>query len=260
MKRTWIRLFIDQTLKGSMISELNPEQRWMFIGLLLLAGDSSIPGQIFGRKDEDGNLIGYANGWLAYTLGVEEAHVQPALDRMKEKTKISVDERGVISICNWTKYQSEYLRQKPYRHQGDEAGDKGSDVADRDRDRDRDREEEGVVGQDALTKAQDMLQKWNKFAAGHELPPVRAIARGSSRERVVFARLREEDFNFEDVLKAIHEQEFLQGDNERGWLVTFDWILKPANMVKILERAYIKDVRGRARDRQPDDPKVGGRR
>ena len=40
MKRTWIKLYVDQTLRGSMIEELTPDQRWMFVGLLLMAGFS----------------------------------------------------------------------------------------------------------------------------------------------------------------------------------------------------------------------------
>src|SRR5690606_31554750 len=134
-------------------------------------------------------------------------------------------------------------------------------------DRERDREEEEDEGAQAPSASpskmdliSDIREKWNRFAKGHELPAVRFIPPGSARERAILARAREKGFDFEELLKAVHDQPFLYGDNDRGWLVTLDWILKPANMVKILERAYVREVRGRAKDRAPEDPGVGGRR
>ena len=54
-----------------MIEELRPAQRWMWIGLLLLGGDSSIPGVIFRRKDADGGLLGYSPITLTEMLAVD---------------------------------------------------------------------------------------------------------------------------------------------------------------------------------------------
>lgn len=110
MRRTWVKLYVDQCLRGSMIAELNPTQRWMFVGLILMAGDSPIPGLVYRRKDENGVPVGYSDAVLADTLGVEVEDVQPGLARMVEKSKVSVNPNGVISVCNWNKYQSEYER------------------------------------------------------------------------------------------------------------------------------------------------------
>ena len=258
MRRTWIKLWVDQCLRGSMISELTPEQRWIFIGLVLMAGDSEVPGVVFGRKDEHGNLLGKPDAVLAYELGVDEASIGPAKARMIEKGKIFVDSNGVVSICNWNKYQSEYERQKPGRTKVRQDGELKCGL-EGEGEGDREREEEGVVDP-FKQKAAEIISKWNRFAKGHDLPEVKGAPAGSARERAIRARISEKGFEFEEVLRAIHEQDFLTGDNDRGWLVTLDWILKPANMTKVLERAYIKDVRGRARDRQPEDPGVGGRR
>jgi hypothetical protein len=111
MRRTWIKLYVE-TLRSSMISELSPEQRWMFVGLILMAGDSPIPGVIYARKDENGRPVGYPDTILAFKLGVHESAIQPGLSRMVEKGKVTIDELAVISICNWKKYQSEYERTK----------------------------------------------------------------------------------------------------------------------------------------------------
>lgn len=243
-----------------MIAELTPEQRWIFIGLVLMAGDSEVPGMIFGRKDENGNLIGKPDAVLAYELGVDESSIGPAKARMIEKGKIAVDARGVINICNWGKYQSEYERQKPGRTkvQQPDAPKCGLDL---EGEVDLEEEKEKGSGKPApcAPQLQPVFDQWNKFANGHDLAPIKSIPKGSARERALQARLKD-GMAFEDVLKAIHAQPFLCGDNDRGWLLNFDWILKPANLAKILEGAYVKEVRGRARDRAPEDPNVGGRR
>ena len=137
MRRTWIKLWVDQCLRGSMIAELTPEQRWIFVGLLLLAGDSEIPGVVYRRKDEDGNLLGYSDVVLADTLGVDEHEIKLGLVRMVEKNKVMVDRRDVISICNWKKYQSEYERQKPYRNKSYTQSDEVEGEVDRDREREK---------------------------------------------------------------------------------------------------------------------------
>jgi hypothetical protein len=98
-----------------MIEELTAQQRWLWIGFLLLAGDSSIPGTIFRRKDADGLPIGFSDITLAEMLDVEPDVYADGIHRMTNKGKISIDDKGVIHILNWTKYQSEYQRQKPYR-------------------------------------------------------------------------------------------------------------------------------------------------
>lgn len=44
---------------------------------------------------------------------------------------------------------------------------------------------------------------------------------------------------WEKFFTKVHQSTFLAGDNDRGWTANFDWILKPANMVKIEEGAYL---------------------
>ena len=179
MRRTWIKLWVDQCLRGSMIAELTPEQRWIFVGLLLLAGDSEIPGVIYRRKDEDGNLLGYSDVVLADTLGVEEDEIKVGLVRMVEKNKVSIDGRGVISICNWKKYQSEYERKKSGRtnvHPDD--GQKSA--LDRDREGDRDREEEKKDGRKSGPLSEsDIDKKFSEFWAAY--PREGRLAKKESR-------------------------------------------------------------------------------
>lgn len=40
------------------------------------------------------------------------------------------------------------------------------------------------------------------------------------------------------VIEKTRDSDFLQGENKEGWIASFDWILKPANFLKILEDNY----------------------
>lgn len=43
---------------------------------------------------------------------------------------------------------------------------------------------------------------------------------------------------FEEGFKAAEDTDFLKGINERGWKADFDWLMKPDNMMKVLENKY----------------------
>lgn len=116
MKRNWIKLWVDQCLRGSLIEELTPIQRWLWIGLLLMAGDSNIPGLIYRRLDENHEPIGFSDVTISELLDIPLPELQAGLKRLVETEKLSVNEKGVITIRNWKKYQSEYSRQEPYRN------------------------------------------------------------------------------------------------------------------------------------------------
>jgi hypothetical protein len=258
MKRTWIKLWVDQTLRGSMLEELNPEQRWIFIGLLLMAGDSSIPGVIFGRKNERGELIGRPTMVIADTLAVKSGTLLQALDRLKEVNKVRVSELGVIWVENWRKYQSEYQRQKPYRsHESyKQSCHQSNDI---DREGEGEGEEEGEVfdPEAPLLPFTDWMEKflnaWNALAVRNGLAQVSRIVEGSSRAKAIKARYKDKGFDYEKVFEATRGQSFLFGakrspEDTMAWRMTFDWILKPANYIKVLEGQY-RDL--------PRAPKVG---
>ena len=41
-----------------------------------------------------------------------------------------------------------------------------------------------------------------------------------------------------EAIENVKKSRFLQGDNERGFVITFDWFLKPSNFQKVLEGNY----------------------
>ncbi len=105
-----MKLYVS-TVFGSTSKELDPAERWIWVGFLALAGDSQWDGMIKATV-----TLGYSDEQLADLLAVDVPLLRAAKRKMIKADKISVDESGIISINNWEKYQSEYDRQKKYRN------------------------------------------------------------------------------------------------------------------------------------------------
>jgi hypothetical protein len=86
-------------------------------------------------------------------------------------------------------------------------------------------------------RVSEIVGVWNKFAKRVSLSPVSKVT--PKRKNGVKARLKEENFDMGELLKAIESQPFLLGHNQRAWRVDFDWIfLHPDNYIKIIEGKY----------------------
>jgi hypothetical protein len=57
------------------------------------------------------------------------------------------------------------------------------------------------------------------------------------------------------VFKLVGESDFLNGKNEKKWNADLDWILKPANFIKILENKYKNKLQSHE-DFKPNDPRA----
>ena len=69
----------------------------------------------------------------------------------------------------------------------------------------------------------------------------RVITISATRKKAIAARWKEYGENievFETLFKMAEESNFLRGENERHWTATFDWLMKSANMTKVLEGNY----------------------
>lgn len=86
--------------------------------------------------------------------------------------------------------------------------------------------------------------KWNEVATKLGLSRIEKISK--SRLESLTARLKESTFT-DDIFKAIEEQNFLYGHNDRKWRISFDWIIKnDTNYIKVIERKYSdgKNIKG----------------
>lgn len=69
------------------------------------------------------------------------------------------------------------------------------------------------------------------------LPSVKSLS--DARKKAIRARLNQ--YSIEDVHEAFRKAEasdFLKGKNDRNWTATFDWLIKDANMAKVLDGNY----------------------
>jgi hypothetical protein len=48
--------------------------------------------------------------------------------------------------------------------------------------------------------------------------------------------------DFERAFRLSEDSSFLKGMNNRGWSANFDWIIKPNNIVKILDGNYTQNT------------------
>lgn len=123
---------------------------------------------------------------------------------------------------------------------------------DKEKDKDRDREKEGEGGgtaasvetvcqtQSVRPAIDRIVEEWNTLSS-YGIPSVSQITSGSKRYKSLVARLNQfSEPQIFDAIQKIRESEFLQGHNPRGWTITFDWFVLPANFPKILEGNYDK--------------------
>lgn len=77
-------------------------------------------------------------------------------------------------------------------------------------------------------------------------PAIRSLS--DSRKKAIKARLNTYKVDdFKTVFEKAEASSFLKGSNDRNWTATFDWLVKDANMAKVLDGNY------------DDRKKVGGR-
>lgn len=80
-----------------------------------------------------------------------------------------------------------------------------------------------------------MVEAWNRKPG---MPHVQQIT--PKRKVAAKARLGEDFFraNWAEAINRIAASPFCIGDNNRGWRADFDWFLKPATVVSVMEGKY----------------------
>ena len=109
--RNWVKLWCREWIEGTLRDE-KPEVRGVWADLLALSG-SSQHGDIGAIKLANG--VGYTDNQMAEILHISKALWRRSKERFIESQRIKIAPKGAITIINWSKYQSEYQRQKPYR-------------------------------------------------------------------------------------------------------------------------------------------------
>lgn len=142
-KKGWFKVCPEKWLFGSTREEMTPAERGVWIDFLALAYMNDPPGQIdFFTERRLANKLNITTKLLRSTIEKASAYgkidldgtpIASKFDEKKDKTGSKRDQhdskRGelvssrskfgipqrTIKILKWNEYQSEYLRQKPYR-------------------------------------------------------------------------------------------------------------------------------------------------
>lgn len=235
--------------------------------LLCLAGKNNNSG-VFILNDK----IAYTDEMLATVFRRDINTVRLALKTFENYGMIEIVS-GVYTIPNWGKYQnldkieqkSQYMRNymqeyrkkqkdkiecktnsKIYGKVNSKTNVSSAEVYNKELDnkeldnKEKEIEEENdlIVSKDTIrqTDVQRIIDEWNTLEE-FGITPVKRMT--PKREQAVKARIRQNCV--EDILEAIENirrSTFLQGQNKNGWMVTFDWFLKPGNFTKVFEGQY----------------------
>lgn len=213
--------------------------------LLCLAGKQNNSGVfMMGR-------IAYTEKMLATIFRMKEATVTMALRTFEEFGMVEIVD-GVITIPNWGKHQNldqleskkEYMRSymAGYREKqkaltGGKTNCKTNsktNVSQAEEDIDKEEEKE-IDNKKEKVDCQQIVDLYHSICTS--FPKVRSLS--DARRKAIKARLNTytlEDFHA--VFENAEASSFLKGSNDRNWTATFDWLIKDANMAKVLEGNY----------------------
>lgn len=88
------------------------------------------------------------------------------------------------------------------------------------------------------TDVQRVAEAWNDLSL-YGVKGISKLTPNTKRYDSLISRLKQ--YSVEDVLTAIDNikhSDFLQGKSKGGWLITFDWFVKPNNFIKVFEGNY----------------------
>ena len=215
--------------------------------LLCLAGKQNNSGVfMMGR-------IAYTDKMLATIFRMKETTVALALRTFEEFGMVEIVD-GVITIPNWGKHQNldqleskkEYMRNymAEYREK-QKALTSGkpncktnckTNVSQADKEEDIEREQEiEIDNKKESVTCQQVVDLFHSICISFS--KIRSLS--EARKKAIKARLKTYSLeDFKTVFENAEASSFLKGSNDRNWTATFDWLIKDANMAKVLEGNY----------------------
>lgn len=214
--------------------------------LLCLAGKQNNSGVFMMGQ------IAYTDKMLATIFRMKESTVTMALNTFQQFGMVEIID-GVITIPNWGKHQSldayEKRKERDRLYQAerraaqrallekkspDTSPDKSSDIAFLEEDKDKDKEID-IDNKKEKTDFQSVMDLFHKICIS--FPKIRSLS--DARKKAIKARMNTYSLDeFRTMFENAEASSFLKGKNDRNWTATFDWLIKDANMAKVLEGNY----------------------
>ncbi len=239
----------------------------MWVYLLCLAGEINDSGMIYFTPE-----IPYTEEMLADQFDMDLNTVRLGLETFRRFGMLDVVD-NIMCLPTWEKWQAgdkleeirEQTRKRVAKHREKQkllAGNVTCNVTVTDgnaTEQEPEQEEEpdsiSTVSKDTVcpTDVRRIMEKWNTLNVSH----IHSIKAGTKRYDMLKKRIKQ--YGVDAVIEAIEQiqySSFLAGQNKNGWIITFDWFIKPNNFLKVAEGNYA-DGKGRregarADTRQPD--------
>lgn len=213
--------------------------------LLCLAGKQNNSGVFMMGQ------IAYTDKMLATIFRMKEAIVTMALQTFEQFGMVEIVD-GVITIPNWGKhqnleqledrkrYQREYHRE--YRKKQKLLADGCKDLRKCLRNDDVNATEEDKIRDKEIKKNKEesitckqVIDLFHSICTSY--PSVKTLS--EARKKAIKARMN--TYSLDDFRIAFEKAEassFLKGSNDRNWAANFDWLIKDANMAKVIDGNY----------------------
>lgn len=215
----------------------------IWLKLLCLAGSVNDNGFIYFTK-----RIPYNEQMLATQFNVPVNTMHLALQTFESFGMLeNID--GIISIVNWEKYQNvegmdkireqNRIRKQRQRQRENEklllcdshAMSRDCHATEEDKEEDKDidknKNNKGIYVQ--------IVDLFHALCPSY--PAIRSLS--DARKKALSARLNQYSVDdFENLFKKAEASDFLKGANNRNWQANFDWLIKDANMAKVLDGNY----------------------
>lgn len=213
----------------------------IWVMLLTMAGRCNSGGMIFLTEN-----IPYTPKMLADELDFEENTVKLALEAL-ERLGMVVTSNGCFTIAGWSEHQNidgmEKIREQN-RLRKQRQREKQKLLPDASRDSpvtvtqshatEEDIEKEEEIEREKIDY-KGIVNTFNSVCVS--FPSVKVIS--DARKKAIKARLK--NYSIEDfgtLFEKAEASSFLKGKNSSNWSATFDWLIKDANMAKVLDGNY----------------------
>ena len=210
----------------------------IWVMLLTMAGRCKASGMIFLTEN-----IPYTPKMLADELDFEESTVQLALNVFEQLNMVVMD-NGFFAISGWEEYQNiegmekirEQTRKRVATYRENKKALLGNVTCNVTvtQSNATDKEEEKELEREINNTCQQVVDLYHEICKS--FPSIRSLS--DARKKTIKARLKTYSLDdFRQVFENAEGSSFLKGE-DGGWKASFDWMIKEANMLKVLEGNY----------------------
>ena len=237
MDSGWIKLH-RKMLKNALWRDCNANQKVVMITLLLMA-DHKDNNWIFKGEEyttAPGQFITSLKS-LAEATGLEMSTVRRTINKLEKFgfcTSKSTNKNRLITIENWGKYQDLAGSTDKQTDKQPTSNRQATDKQPTTNKNIRNKECKNVRSIDVDSKR--IIDLWNSL--DNNISKLTSLSPSTTRYKNLKARLNEHGHDsFEKIVAEISNSSFLKGYSS-DWSVTFDWVVKPNNYIKVLEGNY----------------------